>query len=144
MICVRVRKEFPDLRQNEKTTKFVRAENTIRTVGQLKGEPNTFAGCVLSHVQLFATPWTVACQAPLSMGILQAKILEWVAMPSSRGSSQPRDRTQVSHIAGWFFPIWVTREALEVNFWLLDQFYSIKTEKIPTRMVALSDWLGCY
>ena len=32
------------------------------------------------------------------MGILQAKILEWVVMPSSRGSSQPRDRTQVSHI----------------------------------------------
>ena len=35
----------------------------------------------LSHVQLFATPWTVGCQAPLSMGILQARILEWVAMP---------------------------------------------------------------
>ena len=31
------------------------------------------------------TPWTIACQAPLSMGILQARILEWVAMPSSRG-----------------------------------------------------------
>ena len=41
------------------------------------------------RVQLFATPWTVACQAPLSMGILQAKILEWVAMPSSKGSPQP-------------------------------------------------------
>ena len=36
---------------------------------------------------------------------------EWVAMPSSRGSSQPRDRTQVSHIAGGFFTIWGTREA---------------------------------
>ena len=33
---------------------------------------------------------TVARQAPLSMGILQARIVEWVAMPSSRGSSQPR------------------------------------------------------
>ena len=41
-------------------------------------------------------------QAPLSMGILQA-ILEWVAMPSSKGSSQPRDQTQVSCIAGGFF-----------------------------------------
>ena len=49
---------------------------------------------MLSHVQLFVTPWTVAHQAALSMGILQARILEWVAMPSSRGSSQPRDRTQ--------------------------------------------------
>ena len=40
-----------------------------------------------------ATPWTVAHQAPLSMGILQATIVEWVAMPSSRGSSQPMDQT---------------------------------------------------
>ena len=45
----------------------------------------------LSHVWLFATSWTVACQAPLSMGLLQLRILEWVAMPSSMGSSQPRD-----------------------------------------------------
>ena len=36
-------------------------------------------------------------------GILQARILEWVAFPFSRGSSQPRDRTQVCHIAGGFF-----------------------------------------
>ena len=41
----------------------------------------------LSRVQLFVIPWTVALQAPLSMGILQARILEWVAMPSSRGPS---------------------------------------------------------
>ena len=36
-------------------------------------------------------------------GILQARILEWVAFPSSRGYSQPRDQTQVSRIAGRFF-----------------------------------------
>ena len=36
-------------------------------------------------------------------GILQARILEWVAFPFSRGSSQPRDRTQVSRTAGGFF-----------------------------------------
>ena len=68
---------------------------------------------VLSCIWLFATPWTVAHQAPLSMGILQARILEWVAMPSSRGSSQPRVWTQVSHIVGRFFTIWATREAQE-------------------------------
>ena len=45
----------------------------------------------LSHVWLFVIPWTVACRAPLSMGILHARILEWVAMPSSGGSSQPRE-----------------------------------------------------
>ena len=46
-------------------------------------------------------------------GILQARILEWVAVPSSRGSFQPRDWTQVSHIAGGFFTSWATREVLE-------------------------------
>ena len=46
----------------------------------------------LSHsvVSDSVTPWTVAHQAPLSMRILQARKLEWVGMPSSRGSSQPR------------------------------------------------------
>ena len=46
-------------------------------------------------------------------GILQYKILEWVVITFSRGSSQPRDRTQVSCIAGGFFTIWATREAQE-------------------------------
>ena len=43
-------------------------------------------------------------------GILQARILEWVAFPFSRGSSQLRDRTQVSHIAGRFLTSWATRD----------------------------------
>ena len=51
---------------------------------------------------LFATPWTI-----------QARILDWVAFPFSRGSSQPRDWTQVSHIAGGFFTSWATSEAQE-------------------------------
>ena len=65
--------------------------------------------CVLScfsHVQFLVTIRAVAPQAPLSMGILQARILEWVAVPSSRGSSPSRDWTHVSdvsHIAGRCF-----------------------------------------
>ena len=47
------------------------------------------------------------------MGILQAGIVVWISTPSSRGSSQPRDWIQVSHIAGRFFTIWATREAQE-------------------------------
>ena len=53
-----------------------------------KGE----CACVLrrfSRVRLFATPWTLVHQAPLSVGLPQARILEWVAMPSSRGLSDP-------------------------------------------------------
>ena len=45
-------------------------------------------------------------------GILQARILEWIAFPFSRGSSQPKDWTQVSCTAGRFFTSWTTREAL--------------------------------
>ena len=65
----------------------------------------------LSHVRLFATTWTVH-------RILQARILEWVAFPFSRGSSQPRDRTQVSYMAGRFFTSWATRGALPIEKFL--------------------------
>ena len=50
--------------------------------------------------------------------ILQARILEWVAMPSSRGSSQPRDWTLVSHIAGRFFTcdkVWIAIPILQMR-----------------------------
>ena len=48
-------------------------------------------------------------------GILQARILEWVAIPFSRGSSQPKDGTRVSCIAGRFFTIWANREPCTVT-----------------------------
>ena len=55
--------------------------------------PKSLQSCLTLHCLC-----TVARQAPLSMGILQARILERVAMPSSRGSSRPSDRTRISHI----------------------------------------------
>ena len=83
---------------------------------------------VLGHVQLSATLRTVACQAPLGAApkeltvkmvqlsltlcdsmdftvhrLLQARILEWVTLPFSGGSFQPRDQTQISRMAGGFF-----------------------------------------
>ena len=51
----------------------------------------------------------------LVQGILQAKILEWVAFPFSRGCCQARDRTQVFHIAGRFFTGQAPREAHQMN-----------------------------
>ena len=54
---------------------------------------------VVQSCLTLCNPWTVTSQASLSMGIFQARILEWMAMPSFRGSSQPRDGTWVSHIA---------------------------------------------
>ena len=67
-----------------------------------------------SHLQLFVTPWAI-CSLPGSSvhGILQARILEWVALPSFRGSSQPRDQTRVSCFAGRFLTTWATRVALQ-------------------------------
>ena len=80
-------------------------------------------------VWLFATP--VDCSPPGSSvhGILQARILEWVAISFSRGSSQPKDRTQVSRIAGRRFNLRATREAaasarsiLFLPFWYAKAF----------------------
>ena len=58
---------------------------------------------LLSPVWLFLTPWTVH-------SILQARLLEWVAFPFSRGSSWLRDGTRVSCITGRFFASWAIRE----------------------------------
>ena len=57
----------------------------------------------LCRVQLFLTPWPVGHQAHLSMGFPRQEILAWVAISFSRGSSQPRDQTHVSCIAGTLF-----------------------------------------
>jgi len=74
-------------------------------------------GGSLSRVPLLATSWIVACQASLFLEILQARILEWVAIPFSRGSSGSRDRNRVSWTVGKFLSTsatWEThREELE-------------------------------
>ena len=57
-------------------------------------------------------------------GILQARILEGVAIPFSKGSSQPRDQTQVSCTAGGFFTIWATRHTTRVNSLVVWSFWS--------------------
>ena len=52
-------------------------------------------------------------------GILQARILEWVAISFSRGSTRPRDRTRVSRIGGRRFNLRATREALHLKCWVI-------------------------
>ena len=59
---------------------------------------NGFVVVVVCHIQLFATPWTIACQVLLSMGFPKKKILEWVAISFSRGPSPPWDQTCTSCI----------------------------------------------
>ena len=69
---------------------------------------------LLSCVPLFVTPWTIACQGSSVHGISQARILEWVAISFSKGSSRTRDWTYipwVSCICGWILHHWATLEA---------------------------------
>ena len=71
--------------------------------------------CMCSVARLCPTLWgPMDYRLPGSSvhGILQTRILEWVDYPSSRGSSQPRNWTGVSCVAGRFFSSWATREAL--------------------------------
>ena len=65
---------------------------------------SVLSDCNLRHHGLYSS-WTS-----------QARILEWVALPFSKGSSQPRDRTQVSCVAGSFFTIWATRETYYITW----------------------------
>ena len=66
-------------------------------------------------------------------GIFQAKVLEWVAISSSRRSSQPRDQTWVSHTAGRHFTIWATMVA-----WSLSQLRVAKKMEIDSPTLPLS------
>ena len=62
-------------------------------------------------------------------GILQARILVWAAIAFSRGSSQPRDLTQVACIAGRFFTFWATREVLLVPEGLVNNFLTLRRQR---------------
>ena len=101
--------------------------------------------CLIFTATLWGREVKVAQSCPIlcnSMGytvhgILQARILEWVAFPFSRGSSQPRDRTQVSRIAGRFFTSWATREACEVE--TTAQTVSISYKQLKN-LFLISEW----
>ena len=97
--------------------------------------------CYFSHVWL-SDP--TDCSPPGSSvhGILQARVLEWVAMPSSKESFQPRDRTKVSHIAGRFFTIWDTREArwVFVPVLVICQVWRSLTEEKFSKRKDITTW----
>ena len=86
------------------------------------------------------------CSPPGSSvhGILQARMLEWVAISFSRGSSRPRDQTQVSHIAGRRFNLWTTRKALD--YIKLRHFTEKYIQKILEHWLCIivKNWLERY
>ena len=78
-------------------------------------------------------------------GILQARILKCVAFSFSRGSSQPKDRTQVSHTAGRFFTSWATREVQKNKSWgkcfkIASKVLSFLTFNLNCMMLQGSNW----
>ena len=87
-------------------------------------------GCVCLVTQSCPTLWdSMVCSLPGSSvhGIFQARILEWVAISFSKGSSWPRDWTQVSRIAGRRFTLWATLNVNGLN--------------APTKRQRLAEWI---
>ena len=104
------------------STQSHRAFHKLPVLGKKKNKNKQFKegeGQPLQSSKVFITQLCLTvcdpkdCSPPGSSvhGILQARILEWVVIPFSRGSSQSRDRTVVSCIASRFFTTWATREA---------------------------------
>ena len=85
------------------------------------------------------------CSPPSSFvhGILQARILEWIAVPFSRGSSWPRDWTWVSCTAGRFFTIWAIKEASTPS-WLNSKAWKIGDLQIPLPTPKLGSFYFSY
>ena len=82
--------------------------------------------------QILCSPMDCSLPGSSVHGTFQVRILEWVAMPSSRGSSQPSDWTHVSGIAGGFFIHWATWEGLTM---------SLTPNKCPTLQILPQSWL---
>ena len=82
------------------------------------------------------------CNPPGSSvhGILQTRILEWVAVSYSRGSSQPRDQIQISGTAGIFFTTWATRQAKVITSKVLEEGIdsNVKYRELKLRKNLLS------
>ena len=102
-------------------------------------------GCAqsLCCVQLFVTPQTVAHQAPLSMGILQVRILQWVAMPSSWGSSQLRDQTQVFHIKMDSIPSEPPGKPL-LGILVISNYFTIISNAMSNFFFLEKTWPSCW
>ena len=92
----------------------LKEESTLKAwIGQKLGLPHRKKeNEIVQSCPILCNPMDCSLPGSSVHVILQARILEAVAIPFSRVSSQPRDQTRVSHIAGRFFTIWATREAL--------------------------------
>ena len=106
----------------------------------LHHEPNSVAKCtevkVESHSVMSDSCDPMDCSPSGSSvcGMLQARMLEWVAISFSSRLSQPRDWTQVSHIAGRVLTVWATREACSIQSTLANTLAQL----------YMWDWISCH
>ena len=91
--------------------------------------------CVLSCVWLFCNPMDCSPPGSSAHRILQARILEWVVISFSTGSSWPRDQTGGSCIAGRFFTVWTSKEAHNIY---IQQPYWLYCWNIPWKQLFLT------
>ena len=119
---------------NNKTPLTPITWETTRVLGSFCQEPERKKKYIFLVVVLVAQSCQSLCDSmdyrpPGSSvhGILQARILEWVAIPFSRGSSQPRDWTQVSCIVSRFFTVWATRE---VHMFIISWYHKYWSHRI--------------
>ena len=141
VVCAWVRKEFPDMRQKERRIEFIRTGDAVKTAGWLLSQASSQFyshkrkkiptervvlgedAMRMPECQLFVTPWTVARQAPLSMGLSRQEY--WSGLPFPPAGDLPDPGTEltsprlVSCIAGGFF---TTKppgklQIVEMKFW---------------------------
>ena len=87
-------------------TVLLRVENSVEMNALVSAIYELYVLCLVIQLCLtLCDPMNCSLPGSSVHGILQTRILEWVVMPFSRGSSQPRDRTQVSRIVGGFFTV---------------------------------------
>ena len=112
---------------------------SIPGLGRSAGEGKSYT------LQYFGLENSMDC---IVLGILQVRILEWVAVPFSRGSSQPRDQTQVSCIAGRFFTNWAIKAMTNLDsilkkskdITLLATVRIVKAMAFPIVMYGCESW----
>ena len=102
-------------------------------------EPYVIPGaCEISHVWLFVTPWTIACQAPLSMRVSRQEHCSELPFPSPGESSRPKNQTLVSCVScfvKWIRHPWATREASDIPRWQVNFMVTLWRQVIELSLI---------
>ena len=100
LTCLSIQQTIPEISASMTHSLQVRKRSTLLAVVSRFPKVKVL---VAQSCPTLCDPMDCSLPGSSAHGVLQARILDWVAIPFSRGSSQPRDQTQVSHIAGGFF-----------------------------------------